>query len=92
MGLNVEMRRGGGFPEFVERRASRIGGALLFGLAAYVVVSAVYGLWMRRSQEFSAPGLALTALAIPITWWLAKAKCWLTIRSAARRSAPMPSS
>lgn len=50
------------------------GGALLFALAAYVVVSAAYGLWMREGEEFSTPGLVLALLAIPVMWWLAKAK------------------
>ena len=72
--LDVEMRRGAQFPEVVEQRASRIGGALLFVLAAYVAVSAVYGLWLREGQKFSAPGLLLALLAIPVMWWLAKAK------------------
>lgn len=72
--LHVEMRRGAEFPESVERRASRIGGVLLFGLAAYVMLSAAYGLWMGEGQEFSTPGLILAVLAIPIMWWLAKAK------------------
>jgi hypothetical protein len=35
--LTVELRHGQSFAESVERRASRIGGALLFALAAYVV-------------------------------------------------------
>lgn len=72
--LNVEMRRGAAFPETVEHRASRIGSTLLFALALYVVASAAYGLWVRKGQEFSAPGLVLTALAIPVMWWLAKEK------------------
>jgi hypothetical protein len=46
--LDIEIRRGAEFPKTVEQRASRIGGALLFVLAAYVVVSAAYGLWMRE--------------------------------------------
>ena len=61
-------------PESVEHRASRIGGALLFVLAAYVVVSAAFGLWRREGQEFSTSGLALAVLAIPVMWWLARAK------------------
>ena len=61
-------------PESVEHRASRIGGALLFVLAAYVVVSAAFGLWRREGQEFSTSGLALVVLAIPVMWWLARAK------------------
>jgi divalent metal cation (Fe/Co/Zn/Cd) transporter len=72
--LDVEMRRGAEFPETVEQRASRIGGALLFVLAAYVVASAAYGLWVREGQEFSTPGLVIAALAIPVMWWLARAK------------------
>ncbi len=72
--LNVDLRRGAEFPEEVERRATRIGGSLLFVLAAYVVVSAAYGLWAHEGEEFSMPGLTLTVLAIPIMWWLARAK------------------
>jgi len=72
--LDVEMRRGEEFPERVERRASRIGAVLLFGLATYVVMSAAYGFWVRRGQEFSTPGFAIAVLAIPVMWWLANAK------------------
>jgi divalent metal cation (Fe/Co/Zn/Cd) transporter len=72
--LNVELRHEAEFPESVERRASRISAALLFVLAAYVVVNAAYGLWRRQGQEFSTPGLVLTILAIPVMWWLARAK------------------
>lgn len=72
--LDVEMRRGAKFPESIERRASRIGGALLFALAAYVVVTAGYGLWEREGQRFSIPGLLITVLAIPVMWWLAREK------------------
>lgn len=72
--LNVEMRQGAEFPETIEHRASQIGGALLFVLAAYVVLSAAYGFWVGQGQQFSTPGLALTMLAIPIMWWLANAK------------------
>src|SRR5215469_9138229 len=72
--LNVEMRKGEEFPERVERGASRIGAVLLFGLAAYVIVSAAYGFWVRRGQEFSTPGLAIAVLAIPVMWRLANAK------------------
>ena len=72
--LNVELRKGAEFPQSVEHRASRISGALLFVLAAYVVVIAVYGLWRRDGQEFSTPGFVITVLAIPVMWWLARAK------------------
>ena len=63
--LDVELRQGVEFPESVEHRASRISGALLFVLAAYVVVSAAFGLWRREGQEFSTSGLAPAVLAIP---------------------------
>src|ERR1700680_4085850 len=51
--LNVEIRRGAEFLETAEHQASRIAGALLFALAAYVIVSAIYGLWRQEGQEFS---------------------------------------
>jgi divalent metal cation (Fe/Co/Zn/Cd) transporter len=72
--LNLEMRWGAKFPETVEQRASRLGGALLFVLATYVIVSATYGLWMREGQQFSTPGLVIAVMAIPVMWWLAKDK------------------
>ena len=72
--LNVEMRQAADFSGAIEHRAARIAGALLFALAAYVLVSAVYGLWVREGQEFSMSGLALATLAIPLMWWLARAK------------------
>jgi len=72
--LNVELRHGAEFSESVEHRASRIGGVLLFVLAAYVLVNAAYSLWRREGQEFSPPGLILAVLAIPVMWWLARAK------------------
>ena len=72
--LDVEMRQGAEFPESVERRASNAAGALLFALAAYVVASAAYGLWAREGQEFSATGLALVVLAMPVMLYLASAK------------------
>jgi divalent metal cation (Fe/Co/Zn/Cd) transporter len=48
--------------------------ALLFVLAAYVLVNAAYSLWRREGQEFSPPRLILAVLAIPVMWWLARAK------------------
>jgi divalent metal cation (Fe/Co/Zn/Cd) transporter len=72
--LDVELRWGVEFSEKVESRASRIGGALLFVLATYVVLSAIYGLWMREGQKFSTPGFVLTVIAIPVMLWLARAK------------------
>src|SRR5215831_15417284 len=43
--LSVELRHGQTFSERAERAASRIGGALLFLLAAYVTTAALWHLW-----------------------------------------------
>jgi divalent metal cation (Fe/Co/Zn/Cd) transporter len=72
--LTVELRRGEFFAEAAERAASRIGGALLFALAAYVVVAAGWGLWLRQGAEFSWAGLLVSLAAIPIMWLLARRK------------------
>jgi divalent metal cation (Fe/Co/Zn/Cd) transporter len=72
--LNVELRHGQTFAETAERTASRIGGALLFALAAYVVASACWKLWMQEGAEFSLPGLVITVLAIPVMYFLARRK------------------
>jgi divalent metal cation (Fe/Co/Zn/Cd) transporter len=72
--LRVELRQGAEFSEAIEQRAGKIAGALLFALAAYVIASAGYGLWRREGQEFSTPGLIVTAVAIPAMYLLARAK------------------
>jgi len=72
--LRTELEQGTDFSEVIERRAGRIAGALLFALAAYVIVSAAFGLWRREGQEFSTPGLVVTLLAIPMMFALSKAK------------------
>jgi divalent metal cation (Fe/Co/Zn/Cd) transporter len=72
--LSVEMKHGQKFSEDAERAASKIGGALLFALAVYVVVSAATSLWRGEGGAFSSAGLVVTLLAIPIMYWLSKAK------------------
>ena len=72
--LSVELRHGQAFSEDAERLASRIGGVLLFALAAYVVLVAGWHLWTQHGEDFSLPGLILTALAIPIMRYLARHK------------------
>jgi divalent metal cation (Fe/Co/Zn/Cd) transporter len=72
--LNVELRHGEAFAEDAERMASRIGGALLFALAAYVVASAGWKLWTQQGAEFSLPGLVISVLSIPIMYVLARRK------------------
>ena len=83
--LSVELRHGHVFSESAERIAGRIGGALLFALAAYVVVAAGWNLWTQHHGEFSAPGFLVTLLAIPIMRYLATRKVelanWLGSRA-----------
>jgi divalent metal cation (Fe/Co/Zn/Cd) transporter len=72
--LTIELRHGQHISEEAERRASRIGGILLFALAAYVVISAGWGFLTKQGEEFSAPGLVVALAAIPIMYLLAKRK------------------
>ena len=72
--LAVELRRGEEFSEAAERTASRIGGALLFALAAYVVADAGWTLWQREGQAFSLPGLIVALIALPTMYALGRAK------------------
>lgn len=72
--LDVEVRRGAAFSEVAEKRAARVGGALLFILASYVVLSAAWSLWERTGETFSPLGLAVSLIAIPTMYVLAKAK------------------
>ncbi len=72
--LSVEMKHGEKFSEDAERGASKIGGALLYALAIYVVVSAALSLWSGDGATFSTAGLAVTLLAIPIMICLSRAK------------------
>ena len=72
--LTVELRRGQAFSERAERTASRIGGALLFTLASYIVIGAAWSLWTRHGEIFSLPGLIVAALAMPIMTLLARRK------------------
>jgi divalent metal cation (Fe/Co/Zn/Cd) transporter len=71
--LRVELRQGQHFAEAAERTASRVGGALLFALAAFVIVAAAWSLWIGRGEEFSLLGLLVSA-AIPIMWVLSRRK------------------
>jgi divalent metal cation (Fe/Co/Zn/Cd) transporter len=86
--LRVELRERENFSEATERTAGRAGAVLLVALSLYVVASAAWSLWRRTGQEFSALGLALAMLAIPIMAVLATAKRRLAqaIGSAALRA------
>jgi divalent metal cation (Fe/Co/Zn/Cd) transporter len=72
--LTLELRHGQAVSQTAERRAGKIGGALLFALAAYVVIGAGWSLWAQRAQEFSMAGLTVALAAIPIMYVLAKRK------------------
>jgi divalent metal cation (Fe/Co/Zn/Cd) transporter len=82
--LSVEMRHGRIVSERAERAASRIGGALLFALALYVVVSASVSLWRGEGEAFSLPGLLVTLIAIPTMTLLSKSKLRLAERLGSR--------
>jgi divalent metal cation (Fe/Co/Zn/Cd) transporter len=72
--LSVELRHGQVFSERAERVASRIGGALLYLLAAYVTAAAVWHLWQGTGEEFSWAGFIVALIAIPAMRYLAQRK------------------
>ena len=72
--LSVELRHGRVFSERAERTASRIGGTLLFVLAAYVTAAGAWHLWKGSGEEFSWPGFIVALAAIPSMRWLALRK------------------
>jgi len=82
--LTVELRHGQEFSEVAEQRASKIGGALLFALAAYVVIGALWSLWTKRAEEFSMPGLLVALVAIPTMYFLARRKIAIAERIGSR--------
>jgi len=86
--LSVELRHGRVFSERTERMASRVGGALLFLLAAYITVTAVWRLWNGTGEEFSWPGFIVALIAIPAMRYLARRKISIaqTIGSPALRA------
>jgi divalent metal cation (Fe/Co/Zn/Cd) transporter len=75
--LSVELRHGQTFAQNAERTASRIGGALLFALAAYVVATAGWRFWMQQGAEFSLSGLIISILAIPTMYFPGQRKLQL---------------
>jgi len=72
--LRVELQHGQVFAEEAERVASRIGGGLLFVLAAYVVTAAGWKLCTQTGETVPWSGLVVAALAMPIMYFLAKRK------------------
>jgi divalent metal cation (Fe/Co/Zn/Cd) transporter len=72
--LSVELRKGDAFPQSIETRASKAAGALLLGLAGFVVAAAAWALWQRHTAEFSIPGSLVSLIAIPLMYGLARSK------------------
>ncbi len=72
--LSVELRHGRRFSERAELIASRIGGALLFALAAYVTVASLWRLSTGVGEAFSWPGFIVALIAIPAMRYLAHRK------------------
>jgi divalent metal cation (Fe/Co/Zn/Cd) transporter len=72
--LMLELRHGAAFDERIERRAGRLGGALLFSLTMYIVIGAAWNLWTRRAAEWSLSGLVIAVCALPIMTVLAREK------------------
>jgi divalent metal cation (Fe/Co/Zn/Cd) transporter len=72
--LSVELRHGQTFSEDAERAASRLAGGLLFALAAYITIAALWSLWTRQGEAFSWPGFIVALAAIPSMRYLARRK------------------
>ena len=68
--LTVELRLGQAFSENAERLASRIAGGLLFALAAYVTIAALWSLWTGQGEALSWPGFIVALAAIPSMHYL----------------------
>jgi divalent metal cation (Fe/Co/Zn/Cd) transporter len=72
----VELGHRQTFSARAEGTASRVGGALLFLLAAYVPTAALWHLWQGKGEEFSWPGFIVALVAI-------LAMCYLALRKIA---------
>jgi divalent metal cation (Fe/Co/Zn/Cd) transporter len=72
------------FPEDAERMASRIAGALLLILAAYVAIAALWSIVAGGGAEFSWPGFAVALAAIPAMRYLAHRKIAVADRLGSR--------
>ena len=72
--LSVELRHGQKISERAEHIASRVGGGLLFALAVYITIAALWRLWAGTGEEFSWAGLIVALIAIPTMRHLAHRK------------------
>jgi hypothetical protein len=89
--LIVELRHGQKFAEAAEQRAARIGGALLFALAAYVVLAAGWKLCSERAASFRRPGWSYRCSPSRSCITCREESFVWPTRSAAVRCAPMRS-
>ena len=71
MAAIVELRYGQKISEHAEHIASRVGGSLLFALAIYVTIAALWRLWTGTGEVFSWLGLIVALIAIPTMRYLA---------------------
>lgn len=60
--------------ERLEKRALRLVGASLFGLAAFVAFDAVKALWHGERPDVSVVGIVLTSVSLAVMMFLARAK------------------
>jgi divalent metal cation (Fe/Co/Zn/Cd) transporter len=70
--LSVQLRRALRVSERAEWSASPIGGVLLLALAAYVITADARSLWTPHGAKFSITVIVIAAVAIPITYALAR--------------------
>lgn len=72
--LRAEIRGGDSSIEWLERRATRLVGATLFLLAAYITFDSASALWLRERPDSSLVGIALVTVSLVLMYWLARAK------------------
>ena len=82
--LSVELRQGRHIVEKVKQTASRISRNLLFALAAYIIAGASWSLWTQHGETFSALGLLVAILAMPIMFFLSRQKLVVAERLGSR--------
>lgn len=72
--LISELHQHAAFADVTEQTARRLAGVLLLGLAAYIIAAAAWRLWTRTGQSFSLSGFAVTAITVPLMYWLSHRK------------------
>lgn len=72
--LTVELRHGQMVSEAAERRASRVGGVLLYVLALFIIGGVAWSFWTHHGETFSIAGFVVALLAMPVMFMLARRK------------------